>query len=251
MVEVGSIRQKVDTYQTYDPKSAVKYALENYDRAYGAGSSDTPLPSFPVTTITLPDGTVVTTGGNCTNFASRVIIAGLIKDSRAQEVFKRIGDFDIDDDGAVSPYEWYMRPDGSHGPAFTSANKLYEYAVHNKPAYKGLHFAYVTHDTTTSFMDYDKVQPGDIIFADFNGDGTMDHTMIVDDKDWWRLGYNEVRLTYQSDNKTDQGLGDINERMKHQALFYVYRPVDYNPAGLQPLPSLAKPQAGCFKRPAS
>jgi hypothetical protein len=100
-------------------------------------------------------------------------------------------------------------------------------------------------------MDYDKVQPGDIIFADFNGDGTMDYIMIVDDKDWWRLGYNEVCLTYQSDNKIDQGLGDINERMKHQALFYVYRLVDYNPAGLQPLPSLAKPQAGCFKRPAS
>ena len=227
--EVSSIRQKVDTPQTYNPDWAVKYALENYNRVYGAGPNDTPFPSYPPREITLPDGSKVWVGGNCTNFVSRAIIAGLVKDSNAGKVFGRIGDFDIDATGGL--YQWYMLPDGRHGPAFTGADKLYEYAVYNTARNKGLHFSYVTHDTLTTFMDYTKVQKGDIIFMDIRADGSVDHAMIVTDTDWFRLGYNEIQVTYQTPELANQRLGKINEKYGHRAVFYVYRPTDYNPDG--------------------
>jgi hypothetical protein len=94
-------------------------------------------------------------------------------------------------------------------------------------------------------MDYGAVEVGDIIFADWDHDGTINHTMIVTDYcHTWEYcyysnedpypyrGYNRIRLTYQSYNRTNIGLGDLNEDYNYQALFYVYRPIDYNPSGL-------------------
>lgn len=74
-----------------------------------------------------------------------------------------------------------------------------------------------------------------IQFADWDHNGTIDHTMLVTDIQWWRFSYNEIRLTYQGRpgvvGVTGIGLGDINEDYNFQALFYVYRPTDYNPNG--------------------
>lgn len=224
----SSFVAQADSYTTYDPDCAVDYALNNYNRDYGSGSSDNPWTDYSSS-----EG-----GGNCTNFASQAIIAGMICSDDADDTYDARYDFDIDYSGS-SLYEWFWRSPSSsqRGPAFTGADKLYEYADYNLSSYKGLHFEYVTHDTPTSFMDYGDVEEGDIIFADWTGDGTIDHTMIVTDIQGWRSGYNEIRLTYQGDwdsivGKTNIGLGDINISYDYEALFYVYRPVDYSPTGL-------------------
>ena len=218
--EVGVLHQAVDTHLTYDADWAVKYATANYNRVYGSGKDDNPFSDY----------SSYTPGGNCTNFAGQVLIAGFIKSDSAKTVYGRRYDFDIDASG-TGPYRWYFRSDGDRGPAWTGAPKLREYADNNKPAYRGLHFSFITNDTATTPLEVEKVVKGDFIFADWTGDGSIDHTMVVTEKKPGKT-YNTIRLTFQTDNKTDRGLGDINVAYGRKALFYVYRPVDYNPAGL-------------------
>ncbi len=211
-----------DSYKTYDPSMAAEYATNNYDRPYGTLDTENPFTDY----------SYIPTGGNCTNFVSQAIMAGMVPSSSASTTYSHRFNYDIDGQGEGDTYRWFFRFDGDRGSAWTGAHKLYEYAVNNDPNYRGLHLQYVTHDTLTEFMAYKLVQAGDIIFADWEHDDEMDHTMIVTDIQWWRLGYNEIRVTYQSDNRTNRGLGDINEDYNYEALFYVYRPTDYNPKGL-------------------
>lgn len=212
-----------DSHTYYNPNWASGYATTNYNTAYGSGSGQNPFHDYGGDDE----------GGNCTNFASQVIMSGMVGSTSMSTVFGSRYDFDID--AGSSGYKWYWRSDGDRGPAFTGAAQLYQYAVNNGPSYMGLHFQYVTHDTTEDFMDYDLVQYGDIIFADWEHDGVIDHSMVVTDIQWWQLGYNEIRLTYQGApgvvGKTNIGLGSLNEQFDYQAVFYVYRPVDYNPSG--------------------
>jgi hypothetical protein len=137
---------------------------------------------------------------------------------------------------------WYYEGCGDKAPAWAGAHQLYQYAVGNKPTYKGLHFALVTFDTRDRFMEYTKVTAGDIIFADWENDGKFDHTMVVvsyDGRAWWQTrnqGYNRIRVAYQNQNPYpatgDRGLGEINDQYHKKAVFHVYRPLDYNPTGL-------------------
>lgn len=215
---------KSPSYRSYDPNPAVSYAKNNYDLPYG---SQNPFHDYPYSV-----------GGNCTNFASQAIIAGLTGETSPNGVYNRRKDFIAD---ANSPYAWFFIKDGTpssttRGKAWTGANDLYQYAKSNKSTYRGLHFQYITNDSPTSFMDYKQIKKGDIIFADWEGDGHIDHTMIVTDTQfdswsWSIRGYDRIRVTYQTYNKTDVGLGFLNELYKYKALFYVYRPTDYNPNG--------------------
>ena len=208
-----------DEHVQYDPYWAARYAEENYDKPYG---SQNPFPDFDN----------VVEGGNCTNFVSQALIAGFLGTDSPQEVYDDRDQFDIDKDCYLNgqcTLAWFYNSMSSRGPAWSGANKLYEYAKSNGFENEGLHFEYVTHDTMTDFMDYTEVEVGDIIFADWDHDGSIDHSMIVTDTQFWKWGYNEIRVTYQSFNKTNIGLGDINKDYGYQALFYVYRPVDYDP----------------------
>ncbi|CAM2008804.1 amidase domain-containing protein [Acanthopleuribacter pedis] len=210
-----------DDYEEYNAAYAAAYAIKNYNLAYGNGSSQNPFTDY--------DGE--TEGGNCTNFVSQCLVAGFIQTTSPKKVFQERFDFDTDRNSG-SYYEWFFHNDGDRGPAWTGAAKLYEYAVHNPSHYKGLHFQYITHDTSSDFMEYTKVRVGDIIFVDWEGNGSIDHAMIVTKYESWRWGYNEIRVTYQSNNRLHKGLGDLNEEHNYDALFYVYRPLDYNPEGL-------------------
>lgn len=218
----------------YAPASAIAYATTYYDAPYSnTGPSSAPLLN-PFTDYSQ------VSGGNCANFGSQSIVAGLIGVSDIEKVFEHRIDFTADRGGGG--YEWYFISDADRGPAWTGATKLREYADHNKPTYMGLHFEFVTNDTLTAFMDYKKVQVGDIIFADFGSeddpaDGSVDHTMIVTrvNTDIFppssERGYNRIRLTYQTNNRTDIGLGDMNIASNYQSLFYVYRPKSYSTIG--------------------
>jgi hypothetical protein len=93
----------------------------------------------------------------------------------------------------------------------------------------------VTHDTLSQLMDYEAVTEGDVIFVDWEHDGLIDQVMLVTDKTWLGDEYQTIRVTYQGAGnvlgKTDIKLSDLNEEYNHEALFSVYRPVDYNPNG--------------------
>jgi hypothetical protein len=208
-----------------------RYARENWNRTYGTGSTQNPFCNYGSQT----------SGGNCTNFASQAIMAGLVGSSNPQTVYSRRRDFQVDRSAQyVNSYQWYFESCGIKGPAWAGAHKLWEFAKYNKATYKSLHFAYVTHDTPTQFMEYSKVMAGDIIFADWENDGRFDHTMIVVRYDgaWYSLnrGYNRVRVAYQNQdgfaNQGDMGLGTLNEKYNYKAVFHVYRPVDYSWTGL-------------------
>ncbi|MEK7183152.1 MAG: amidase domain-containing protein [Patescibacteria group bacterium] len=220
-----AVPARADTYKVYDPADAIDYALTNYSAVYGSGGGQNPFYNYA--------GLL---GGNCTNFVSQAIMAGLVQSDSMSTVYGQRTNYDIDITSTY--YQWYFISDSSRGPAFTGANKLYEYADYNQPSYRGLHFELVTYDTLTEFMDYQLVEVGDVVFADWGtADGVIDHSMLVTDIQTWRLGYNEIRLTYQGApggvvGVTNIGLGDINEDENYEALFYVYRPVDYNPSGL-------------------
>lgn len=209
-----------DSYRQYYVSYAVDYAERYYDEPYGSSGSNNRFHDYGY----------LANGGNCTNFVSQAIMAGLVRSTSSSTVFSSRYDYDIDASSG-SYYRWYFRSDGDKGPAFTGAHKLHEYAKYNYSHYKGLHFAYVTHSTPTDSLDCAPIQVGDVVFADWEADGRTDHSMLVTDRQWYHFGCNKVRLTYQGSpvgGKIDVGLGDIDTG----GVFYVYRPLDYNPSGL-------------------
>lgn len=230
---------------SYDPDKAVEYARKYYDLPYG-GAYGNKFDNF--------DGTNIV-GGNCTNFANQSILAGISGLTDNSSVFNTLKTY-IDPgyiDNGIEYNAWYYESINNRAPTWTGADAFYKYvkaqAFH--PEYAGWNFTDITHDTNSAFMDYNKVKKGDIIFADWpkskvfengkwvlkidpdNGttDGSIDHTMIVTnfiDQLNEGLGYNKIKVTYQSSNQLDSGLGDINETYNHKALFYVYRPTSFS-----------------------
>lgn len=213
-----------------NPAMVARYAKENWNRKYGSAAGQNPFCSYAS----------LNPGGDCTNFASQAVMAGLVGSSDPATVLSKRRSFQAD--RYSNGTRWYYESCGDKAPAWSGAHALYQYAAGNKASYKGLHFTLVTYDTPTKFMDYTKVQAGDIIFADWEHDGRIDHSMVVvsyDSRSWpftSNSGYNRIRVAYQNQDPYpatgDAGLGDINISHKYQAVFYVYRPTDYNPTGL-------------------
>ena len=215
-----------DVYKTYDGTWAAKYATKNYLQSYSPKGN--PFQNFEKRDSA---GKLIPDGGNCTNFVSQALIAGFIQSDSMKTAFDNRYEFDTDYSSANYTKAWYFRSVSQRGPAWSGASKLYEYATNNKATYRGAHFSYITSDTKTSFMEYNKVRVGDIVFADWEGDGTIDHSMIVTSYDFWtQRGYDKIQVTYQSENR-QRRLGEINVIYKYKALFYVYRPTDYRPDG--------------------
>lgn len=202
----------------FNSSAATTYAVRNYNAAYGTGSNQNPFGGFT---------------NNCANFVSQCLVAGLTGKTTPADVFAQRFNFTADRN---SPLAWYYASAYDRGPAWTGAAKLYEYAKNNRATYKGLHFTFVTNDSPTYRMNYEAVREGDVIFADWESNGSIDHVMIVT-KYYSSIlslyrGYNRIRVTYQSNNMTDRGLEDINNQYNRRVSFFVYRPTDYNQLGL-------------------
>jgi len=205
---------------SYNAYIASTYAVNEYNTTYGGVNGN----KFSNFSHFVP-------GGNCTNFVSQCLLAGIIGKYKNKDVFDaRNTYFDAGDQ--FENNAWYFVDYNNRAPAWAGAEELYDYVKTqaNHPNYDGLHFTYVTHDTHNTFMDYGKVEVGDIIFADWTGNGTIDHSMIVTDTNSWRSGYNEIQVTYQSNNKLNRGLGEINKAYGYKVLFYVYRPTGFSMA---------------------
>jgi hypothetical protein len=167
-------------------------------------------------------------GGDCTNFVSQCILAGLVGSSSPRDLYKKSGNFHADLSGCN--YCWYFKRPRKLSYAWKGAHELYTYAIENRPEYKGLHFQFITKDSPRTSLSFRKIRKGDIIFADWEGDSEIDHTMIVTNKT--RNWYNGVRVTYENggeySTRKNIRLIDINNR---KTVFHVYRPIYYTDFG--------------------
>ena len=207
----------------YNGGSAVRYALANWNRRYGPGPNDNPFRDYSTGEL----------GGNCTNFASQVIAAGLLGyTSSAREVYARRGEF-LADRGHNYSMAWYWLSDTDRGPAWTGVRKLFEYAKGNKHTYAGLHFAWVTSGRVRDLRWW-AVEPGDIVFMDFQSDNAVDHAGVVTEVyrgREWQTRDDRIRATYQTVNAMNVPLDQINGRHAGKVTFYIYRPVNYSAKG--------------------
>jgi len=130
---------------------------------------------------------------------------------------------------------WFYISVNNKGSAFTGADWLYKYAKSNKNNYKGLHFDFITKDSISTALKINLIKKGDIIFADWTGDGIIDHTMIVTKK-YNCNSYGCVKVAYHNSSgnsmQKSRSLGSINSQYNYRAIFHVYRPTFYSDYGL-------------------
>ena len=174
-------------------------------------------------------------GGNCTNFVNQAILAGLTGKITPEEVYKK-GKFFATDRNANSPNKWYFIGKSGNGwnlsSSWKGAKELKRYADANANIkYKGMHFDFITKDSSSTSLEFSKIKLGDIVFADWTSDGIIDHTMIVTNKSG--NSYGGVSVTYQNASgykeRRNIYLSAIN---KANTVFYVYRPTFYSDNGL-------------------
>lgn len=200
----------------YNPDIAVEYA-QKYAKIV--------VPRFQ-------DYTNYPNGGNCTNFVSQAILAGLVGSSNVDEVYRKRLNYVVDNN-PKSDYKWYFKSDGNRGEAWTGASQLYEYARRNIKTYNGFHFDFVTQDSSSEPLNFKQIKKGDVIFVNWDSkkDSEIDHAMIVVDIS--SRNYRGVKVAYQSDyeggRKNNVSLESINSR---NTIFYVYRPTFYWERGL-------------------
>lgn len=222
---------------TYNATNAVLYALKHYDNRDNIrrnSDSGNTFPYYQVYQFNEKTQQWEWTDNNCTNFASQVIMAGLVGTSSKSTIWNKKNAF-VDKGGKV---EWYFEDSNNDlvGDAWNGAHTMYNYAKGNRSSWKGLHFDFVAEDSLTEYLDVSKIKVGDIVFVNWDAekDKIIDHVMVVTDIDRWWVGndYNEIQVTYQSNDRKDVRLGALNEQYNHNATFHVYRPTDFNDNGL-------------------
>ena len=89
---------------------------------------------------------------------------------------------------------------------------------------------FITKDSPTEVLSFSQIRLGDVIFADWEGDDDVDHTMIVTYKS--ANTYSGTYVTYQSSDgtvpKKNISLSQINDL---NTVFHVYRPTFYSDLG--------------------
>jgi hypothetical protein len=209
---------------TYDGGYAATYARNNAWMTYGSGYNQNPFSSFP---------------DNCANFVSQAIMAGLTKKTNPSDVFFSRYDFLADLSLPVTSPRWFFLNSGTkptdRGPAWSGSKEMHQYANSNK----SLHFAFIASDTPSKrTLEPNDLRPGDVVFCDWQNDGTIDHVMMIGriDKSLfvWNK-YNRILVAGQSNNHADTTLQWILDKNYQDnrtwASFRVYRPTDYNQAG--------------------
>ncbi|MEQ1545072.1 amidase domain-containing protein [Methyloglobulus sp.] len=218
--------------ETYSPSYSVTYAINNYAKAYGSGSNRNPFPNLAGTTIT---------GGNCTNFVNQSISGGLLSSTNSYTLNNLLtrGKFP----STVNP-SWFYKCNSVSNlcqpPTWRGAQNMFAFS-RDKANAKALRMAFITKTALVNNklqpLDHTKIRKGDIIFADWSyvvgsSVNSVDHSMVVTGQsaDHWyditrTMKYNNIRLTYQTTNRTDVGLGSI--WVDGKTAFYVYRPTGY------------------------
>jgi len=198
----------------YDSSFAVSYATEQVF----SSEWNTYFPDY------------TTLGGNCTNFANQAIMAGLVGTTSPATVYNNRLEYDTDYYGS-GPNYWYYISKTLVSSSWKGAGELYYYAINNNNStYRGLHFDFITKDSPTEALNFSQIRLGDVIFADWDGNNDVDHTMIVTYKS--ANTYSGTYVTYQSSEgttpKRNISLSQINDI---NTVFHVYRPTFYSDTG--------------------
>ena len=195
----------------YNPSVAVKYAKDNFE-------INKRVNYFKV---------FEDYGGDCTNFVNQAILAGFVGSSTVSTVYSKFAYYQID---VGAHYQWYYSHNNDPSHAWKGANAFLQYVINNSNQnFNGLHLDEITKDSKDKSLEFGKIRLGDVIFADWKGNGTVDHTMIVTTEG---SSYSTLRVTYR--NATDYSpqkniaLSTIN---KINTIFHVYRPILYNEGG--------------------
>lgn len=217
------------SFMSFSAYSASSSSCENYSSGkcyYNSTDAVAYAKKYALSSTYFPE--YQSYGGNCTNFVSQAILAGLIGSS-SKNIFNQRSEYWADKNRGCD-YCWYYgnKVNGvwQKGSAWTGAQELYDYANSNLDSYWGMHFDHITSDGPTSYLETKKVQTGDIVFADWEGDGHIDHSMIVIQKK--NNYYSGIYVAYQNSEDYDSqeriSLQSINGR---NVVFHVYRPTFY------------------------
>ena len=209
----------------YTPSTAVSYAVNNYN--------------LPYSTTSNPFINVSGVGGNCTNFANQTISSGLLGITNPKTLNQNL----LSQSAAVKAvqntsvfYKCNTVGNTCQTIAWRGAQPMFTYSANSQNLQsKGVRLNLATKTTlvngTLSPLDLSKIRVGDIVYLDFNfvigaSNNSVVHTAVVtavNPESWYdvtqKMKYNNIKLTYQSDNKTNRGLGDMNA-----PAIYIYRP---------------------------
>lgn len=131
---------------------------------------------------------------DCTNFLSQILRAGGWTNTA-------IG-------SSTSDQYWYYVSASQYSQTWSVANALYRrFALGYESWYGGRVW------TPTSIT----ASPGDVIFADWTGDGIIDHSMIVTNGG----GYSAITLSYHSTDRKNRPFSDIVP-LYPSAIYYKY-----------------------------
>jgi Putative amidase domain len=170
----SSLKAKAALWSTYNRTNAVNYANYYYNQR-NANFAD-----------------FYEYGGNCTNYASQVIQAGGYVDdynfySEIIGVDEQFN-FGQTNDGPFTNYNSNKRFYVSPSFRYVPANKTYIWNLNNTSNYyfyngkKNNGVAYYSNGVNYSSLGnnmFDQINEGDIVWADWQNDGTWDHSMIV------------------------------------------------------------------------
>lgn len=187
----------------YKPANSVSYATTNAINGTGATG--------------FPDYTG--SGGDCTNFVNSAIMAGLVGNTDPNTVVSNAKYF-------ANSSLWYFKWGNpfARGPAWTGANDFYNFARTTRSV--GMKFDFITKDSPTQSLNFSSINVGDVIFADWTGDGTIDHSMMVTRID--ARNYGGIRVSYRNSTgyspQVNRALSAFNNS---RIVFHVYRPTSY------------------------
>ncbi len=209
----------------YTPSTAISYAVNNYNLPYSSTSN--------------PFINVSASGGNCTNFANQTISGGLLGITNSKTLNQAL----LSQSTAVKAvqntsvfYKCNTVSNTCQTIAWRGAQPMFTYSANSTSLQsRGVRLNLVTKTTLVngalSPLDLSKIRVGDIVYLDFNfviggTSNSVDHTAVVtavNPESWYdvtqNMKYNNIKLTYQSYNTTNKGLGDMNA-----PAIYVYRP---------------------------
>lgn len=209
----------------YIPSTAVSYAVNNYNLAYGSTAN----PFINVSGV----------GGNCTNFANQAISGGLLGITNSKTLNQNLLSQSIAVKSIQNTSVFYKCNTVSNTcqtVTWRGAQPMFSYSANSiNLQSKGLRLNLATKTAlvngTLLPLDLSKIKVGDIVYLDFDfvigaSNNSVDHTAVVtavNPESWYdvtqNMKYNNIKLTYQSSNVTNKGLGDMGA-----TAIYIYRP---------------------------
>lgn len=209
---------------TYSATKAVEYATDQVFKTAPASSTDAEHWNRYFVDYT-------SYGGNCTNFVSQALLGGLVGSRYPSKVYPNAQYFATDYlNSSQRIWAYGYTKWGYVGAAWRDANSFYAYAKNSQPTNRGIHFTFISKDSSNTPLAFSAIRVGDVVFADWTSDGNIDHTMIVTGKT--ANSYAGTLVTYQNSvGYSPQKNRPLSAFNSTKITFHVYRPTYYTDIG--------------------